>query len=495
MISFTGVRRDKALNPADLSLQRLRIEVGTVAENTAGVNTEAFDQFRANVHGWAEAMLHQARELGIVSRKFARWNRAGSGVYMYELRSEPALHDDAYLSAFHVPEWEPLLQASIGLAPWTPSGMVGTAAQKFSFDLRDFSIRTLDDALTVRNGEIVLIDEALENRLSALRSLIVDPTLSAELVILLDHCEAPATIRLDEFSELERLSDERLDGIVPMLIVPADVDSTKQLRVNIEWHGRCALRHVLWFPKSTDYQVTETPPSNEQLLDRLVDQLQDCLALTSLRQANVLGWFTRFNNPLLAGAVGWSRTGMRTADADEQTAKVLDSVEVRRLWQQLPKVASQKTDSLKLALRRMRYAAQRASLEDRLIDLAIAAEALFLGGVEDELAFRFSLHASLWLSGTSDLATADTFNIFKKAYGARSGVVHGKRLRDDKTYEIGGDQMSTTKLVDEFHRLTVQSVKKALDVSENATYAPKWEEMLHARLSAPAGDENSKGDG
>ena len=74
-------------------------------------------------------------------------------------------------------------------------------------------------------------------------------------------------------------------------------------------------------------------------------------------------------------------------------------------------------------------------------------------------------------------------------------MVHGKRLRDDKTYEIGGDQMSTTKLVDEFHRLTVQSVKKALDVSENATYAPKWEEMLHARLSAPAGDENSKGDG
>ncbi len=459
-------------------------------ENTVGVNTQEFDRFRASLSAWAEAMLRRARDLGIVSRKFARWNRTGSGIYMYELRSEPALHDEAYLSAFHVPEWEPLVQASIGLAPWMPSGMVGTAAQKFSFELRGFCIRTLDDALIVRNGEIVLIDEALEARLSALQSLIVDTSLSAELVILLDHCDAPASIQLDEFSELERLSDERLDGIVPMLIIPADVDSTRQLRVNIEWHGRCALRHVLWFPKSTDYQVTETPPSNEQLLDRLVDQLQDCLALTSLRQANVLGWFTRFNNPLLAGAVGWSRTGMRTADADEQTAKVLDSFEVRCLWQQLPKVASQKTDNVKLALRRMRYAAQRASLEDRLIDVAIAAEALFLGGVEDELAFRFSLHASLWLRGISDLPTADTFSIFKKAYGARSSVVHGKRLSSDRTYEIGGVQMPTAKLVAEFHRLAVQSLKKALDVSENATFDPNWEDMLHASLGHSAAPES-----
>lgn len=77
-----------------------------------------------------------------------------------------------------------------------------------------------------------------------------------------------------------------------------------------------------------------------------------------------------------------------------------------------------------VAPRRVRYAAQRHRPEDRLIDLLIAAEALFLPQQSSEIGYKFAMRAAYLLEDTP-ARRRTVFAEMKKAYGIRSKLVHG----------------------------------------------------------------------
>ena len=82
---------------------------------------------------------------------------------------------------------------------------------------------------------------------------------------------------------------------------------------------------------------------------------------------------------------------------------------------------------LTIALRRFRYATQRVRDDDRIVDLMIAAEALFIprGRDTDELRFRTALNAAYFLGGSA----ADRrriFEVVRAGYDLRSSVAHGE---------------------------------------------------------------------
>lgn len=83
-----------------------------------------------------------------------------------------------------------------------------------------------------------------------------------------------------------------------------------------------------------------------------------------------------------------------------------------------------------VALERLSRAAERVRMDDRLLDLAIASEALFLGGIKDdpryrgELRFRLSLNAALLLGGDEAERRA-VFRDMRDAYDQRSIIAHG----------------------------------------------------------------------
>jgi len=66
----------------------------------------------------------------------------------------------------------------------------------------------------------------------------------------------------------------------------------------------------------------------------------------------------------------------------------------------------------------------RTTLEDKLIDLVISLEALFSPGLEGELRFRIALRGAMLL-GDDPESKRRIFNLFKRAYDARSSLVHG----------------------------------------------------------------------
>ena len=71
-------------------------------------------------------------------------------------------------------------------------------------------------------------------------------------------------------------------------------------------------------------------------------------------------------------------------------------------------------------------------LVDKFIDLGIALESLYLGGIRDELRFRLAVHAA-WHLGTNVAERECLWSDFRKVYDLRSSAVHSGSVEDTKT--------------------------------------------------------------
>jgi hypothetical protein len=89
-------------------------------------------------------------------------------------------------------------------------------------------------------------------------------------------------------------------------------------------------------------------------------------------------------------------------------------------------VERNKAHSISTGIRRFSQSAARDNDEDRMIDLMIAAEAIFLNDGNGEMAYKLAHRASVFLS--SDLSgQKEIFDFMKKAYDSRSKIVHGDK--------------------------------------------------------------------
>ena len=82
---------------------------------------------------------------------------------------------------------------------------------------------------------------------------------------------------------------------------------------------------------------------------------------------------------------------------------------------------------LSVAIRRFSQANERESIEDKIIDFLISAEALFLssgGSFQGELKYRLSHRASMFI-GDETKKQRKIFKFMQKAYDVRSAIVHG----------------------------------------------------------------------
>ncbi|MFC1614382.1 hypothetical protein ACFL5K_03710, partial [Gemmatimonadota bacterium] len=93
-------------------------------------------------------------------------------------------------------------------------------------------------------------------------------------------------------------------------------------------------------------------------------------------------------------------------------------------WRKIRKLDSNKYKNLNTGIRRFSIACGRESVEDKIIDLLICAEALFLGDSNMELSYKLSLRAAFFLAKNKDEREA-IYKSMKKLYSIRSAIVHG----------------------------------------------------------------------
>lgn len=151
------------------------------------------------------------------------------------------------------------------------------------------------------------------------------------------------------------------------------------------------------------------------------------------------------------------------------------------LWPVVSDGTKKSRHFLAIAIRRFALAMSRPSLDDKLIDLMICAEALFLRVEMNELTYKLAHRAALLL-GENPSQQIDIFKFIKDAYSMRSKVVHGNTsyTRDPKDAE----RLSST--ITKLSELLRQSILKMLALALNPQ-APSelinWNDLMFGGIA------------
>jgi hypothetical protein len=133
------------------------------------------------------------------------------------------------------------------------------------------------------------------------------------------------------------------------------------------------------------------------------------------------------------------------------------------------------------ALRRFSYAGERTRrADDRLVDLMIVAEALFLSESGDpesrgELQYRLALRAAFFLTKIAGSQRRYIFELVKRAYKARSSLVHGDTV--DTVKLPNGKEIRLEEFADAMEDLMRSAVKKRVAIATEGRKMD-WESLI-----------------
>jgi hypothetical protein len=143
--------------------------------------------------------------------------------------------------------------------------------------------------------------------------------------------------------------------------------------------------------------------------------------------------------------------------------------------------AVRRSKGLEMAIRRLDYSAERQRVDDKIVDLMIAAEALFLGqdraSERGELRYRLSLRAALF-TPSNDWSPRQLFNLYRTAYDARSTVAHGGS--QERRELPDGTSVSLAVFSEEVAKQLRMAVKRAIEhcATSRHQFNVDWEGLI-----------------
>lgn len=151
-------------------------------------------------------------------------------------------------------------------------------------------------------------------------------------------------------------------------------------------------------------------------------------------------------------------------------------------WNTLQASSVKQHKFLATAIRRFGYAFERHRIEDKIIDLLISAEALFLstGSYSGEVKYRLSLRASLFLA-TEANARRFVFDRMKSAYDFRSAVAHGATYNANKLPENkDGEKLTLEEFVyqiQEYVRIAIIKMVNRANQQKTPGQLVNWDDL------------------
>ena len=154
------------------------------------------------------------------------------------------------------------------------------------------------------------------------------------------------------------------------------------------------------------------------------------------------------------------------------------------MWRHLEKYAA----NFGFSIRRFNFSFGRGYLADRIVDLVIAAEALFLGDLDDkyrgELRFRFALRAAKFILHPQ-YDEHEVFEVMRRAYDARSAIVHGGSPKDTRLPDNpSADLRVFIDAVEELVRLGLHKALLMTDGGKRIRQAVYWDKLMFAQKPA-----------
>lgn len=285
----------------------------------------------------------------------------------------------------------------------------------------------------------------------------------------------PQSIKLDEHTEFRELSTtEKLNCLHFGMI--RGFESGRIAPEHSRWYG---LVHTEVYPKV--FEAMEAVPSDfterwhrrETLLEHLLASLS---VITGRRVSHAGGHSAapsiHFGTSIPVGmtAMGASSFSFNFLFSEQDPPLTEQQIkDLHSYWKMLAPTGRSKFEKRLLnALHRYYFAQTRAKPEDMIVDLMIAAESLYLDTDKDELTYRLSLNAALWAEGDT-AKKKEIFDLFKKAYGLRSSVVHGSSV----------SRSSLQEPLEQVRQEMSRAIQKAFDfIRSNPGAKPEWTNML-----------------
>lgn len=132
-----------------------------------------------------------------------------------------------------------------------------------------------------------------------------------------------------------------------------------------------------------------------------------------------------------------------------------------------------------VCIRRFSQSTERDSIEDKIIDLMIAAEAFFLsssGNFQGELKYRLSHRCAMFL-GESAEEQQYYFTFMQRAYDVRSNIIHGSEPKLPKKHD-GSKYLNIQDFTDDLEELMRSSLKKAVTVTQMNEAEFNWNSIV-----------------
>ena len=367
--------------------------------------------------------------------------------------------------------------------------LVGTSSWCARVDLHSLAAAVLPLLVSRRGQPVIDEDVSFDKRWTELDRFLRAETVESFVVwplagVVVETCP----LELGDGVELDAANPAEIDlalrhGLLPLMFPDAEV-------VHVAESERYCLRRRFVVEKVIVDELR--PPTPTELVaegDALADVAEDfadALSLVGPGRSAVLGQLEEQTiAPFGAHGMRWSKF-MGAATPRQHNSHVMVGTHeaglLLRLWRCVRTPGFRERHlGLSLALRRFAASALRKGEDDQIIDLLIAAEALYLadaGNTKDrgELRYRLALRGAYWSDPDAlRMSRRDVYELLRVAYDVRSTVVHGGSL-DGRSVKLKGEKVSVGELIEATRDVLRQGLAAAVLATEaGARWAPDWD--------------------
>ena len=172
----------------------------------------------------------------------------------------------------------------------------------------------------------------------------------------------------------------------------------------------------------------------------------------------------------------------------------LDKADIEKakcLYKRLINLDTKDKEKLQIAIDRWVESKTERSYLDKIIDLGIAFESLYVSDSSGEITFKFSVRAA-WHLGKNKEHRNELLTKFKQIYNCRSKAVHSGDL--DPTVKFGEERIPISEFIEKAQDLCRESIIKIMKKGR----FPNWDSLIldgEAENDAVGLDGNPGGSG
>lgn len=349
--------------------------------------------------------------------------------------------------------------------------LVGTSVTARRIEADDL-LKELIFAMQDANGEFEYSEAIFRDRWQgivtfleskAIRSIAIFPigglTLSTAPIIICDGVE------LDYLSDSEIERCARVGVLQPKFPgdpIPGEFSGTAGIRItgsHPKVVGDDDKSATSFHNESDRGSFGKRPLLRDDLVAEDVMVALRLLRHTTIRCNGYAKWFDSF---WLNGGISYS-PGQVRLHAGTCSLTEADVQEVLRVWELLKR----SVDGFSFSLRRFSQSFERADPDDRIVDLVIAGESIFLGDMEGrgELRLRFALRSAKFVDHPT-YSRGEMYDVMQRAYDARSAIVHGGHPHPKKVFLPNDKPGALKTFSDAFENVIRLAILKAIIIPQ-----------------------------